>query len=464
MGFGRYRFRRSFGNVASQFRGARPSTYPLFSGLLDQYPNAAAAYSLRALSSGWLAGDVVEVRRSSDSTSQDFTASQITSGAMLDFVNRGTSDLYNNAMYFDGIDNKVTGVSLPISDGNSIEFMLVAVNVANSPYALSDGTNSMRISSVYSVRLRVSSVNYTFGGGLSDGVTYKIKVTKSGGNVTVLVNDVSIGTQAIPDFSFDNVGNLGPTYLKGTIYNIKENDVVKYIGDGAANSNWLDQIGGNNGTVNGTPAAYTGQPFNGFVSTWYDQSGNANDATQATTTAQPKIVDAGSLVTGGLKFDGVDDGLAVSGQVLTSSSLYVASVMQHATGTSTSLGQTIFGQYQFSTSGRFQLSTNNSSCSFFANATNSIVGLGAGAIGTSQTLISVNGDGSNAEIWRDGISKATDTYSGFTPATVDFTIGIDSDGAREFNGKIAEIIIYPSDQSANRVGIETNINAAYSIY
>lgn len=29
MGFGRYRFRRSFGQVRSQFRGARPDTYPL---------------------------------------------------------------------------------------------------------------------------------------------------------------------------------------------------------------------------------------------------------------------------------------------------------------------------------------------------------------------------------------------------------------------------------------------------
>jgi hypothetical protein len=250
----------------------------------------------------------------------------------------------------------------------------------------------------------------------------------------------------------------------GVIYDINLNNQAAYTGLGTSVTAWEDTIGSNDGTeTNG--AAYTGQPFNGFVSTWYDQSGNANDATQATTTAQPKIVDAGSLVTGGLKFDGVDDGLAVSGQVLTSSSLYAASVMQHATGTSTSLGQTIFGQYQISTSGRFQLSASNSpQYSFFANATNSIVGLGAGAMGTSQTLISVNGDGSNAEIWRDGISKATDTYSGFTPATVDFTIGIDSDGAREFNGKIAEIIVYPSDQSANRVAIETNINAAYSIY
>ena len=139
--------------------------------------------------------------------------------------------------------------------------------------------------------------------------------------------------------------------------------------------------------------------------------------------------------------------------------------MQHATGTSSSDGKNVFGQYQVGTSGRFQLAANNSNqYSFFANATDSIVGFNTGAIGTSQTLIYVNADGSNAEIWRDVTSKATDTYSGFTPATVDFTIGNDSDGEREFNGKIAEIIIYNSDQSANREAIETNINNQYDIY
>jgi hypothetical protein len=45
----------------------------------------------------------------------------------------------------------------------------------------------------------------------------------------------------------------------------------------------------------------------GFVSKWYDQSGNDNHATQGTAASQPKIVDGGSLVSGGLDFDGVDD-------------------------------------------------------------------------------------------------------------------------------------------------------------
>ena len=33
-----------------------------------------------------------------------------------------------------------------------------------------------------------------------------------------------------------------------------------------------------------------------------------------------------------------------------------------------------------------------------------------------------------------------------------------------WDGTMTEIIIYPSDQSANRTGIEGNINSAYSIY
>jgi len=293
MGFGRYRFRRSFGNVSSQFRGATPKHYPLFSGLLDQYGGAAAAYSLRALSAGWLAGDVVEVRRSSDSTTQDFTASEITNGDLETFCGAG----------------------------------------------------------------------------------------------------------------------------------------------------------------------------DGFVSTWYDQSGNANNATQATTTSQPKIVSAGALVVGGIDFDGFNDGLSTTGQVLTTSAFFATSVVQHDTGVIGANGESVCGQYELSTSGRFHLSANASNeYSFFANATDSIVGLTTGAVGTSQTLISIDGDGSNAEIWRDGTSKATDTYSGFTPAMLDFTIGIDSSGQREFDGKIAEVIVYDSSQSANRVGIETNINDAYSIY
>ena len=42
----------------------------------------------------------------------------------------------------------------------------------------------------------------------------------------------------------------------------------------------------------------------GHVTKWYDQSGNDNHAVQATPASQPKVVEGGTLVTDGLKFDG----------------------------------------------------------------------------------------------------------------------------------------------------------------
>ena len=50
------------------------------------------------------------------------------------------------------------------------------------------------------------------------------------------------------------------------------------------------------GISSGALVAFVGSGNNGFVETWYDQSGNSKDAVQATAGSQPKIVNAGSLV------------------------------------------------------------------------------------------------------------------------------------------------------------------------
>jgi len=56
--------------------------------LLDTYPGAAAAYSLRSLSLAY-GGSVVRVRRSSDNTESDFTATQVTDGSLATFCGAG---------------------------------------------------------------------------------------------------------------------------------------------------------------------------------------------------------------------------------------------------------------------------------------------------------------------------------------------------------------------------------------
>jgi len=301
-----FRDRRAFGNVGTRrFRGARygDGKSPRFTGLLDLYGGAKAAYSLRALSSGWLAGDVVEVRRSSDSATADFTASQVSGGALATWVGAG--------------------------------------------------------------------------------------------------ND-------------------------------------------------------------------------GFVSTWYDQSGNANDATQITTTSQPKIVDAGTLVTGGIDFDGVDDELLLSGtgldifknvgygqvfSVATSdeTGLTVSNIIGFDTGVG---GRRFLIGESNVTAGNFRIGGRRLDADSFESTTAS-----AGH-GNTEKLVTGFNNWADAEayIYQNGANVGTDLSfqtAGNTENTSSIAAGL---GRASFDGRIREVIVYNTDESANRVGIETNINNHYSIY
>jgi hypothetical protein len=57
-----------------------------FTGLLDDYPNAAAAYSLRLLRTAYT-GDAIRVRRASDNTEQDigFVSNELDTSALTTF-------------------------------------------------------------------------------------------------------------------------------------------------------------------------------------------------------------------------------------------------------------------------------------------------------------------------------------------------------------------------------------------
>ena len=445
MGFGRYRFRRSFGQVNSQFRGARPSTYPNFQGLLDLYPGAAAAYSLRALSSGWLAGDVVEVRRSSDSTTQDFTASQITSGAMLDFVNtpvnKYTSDFSSGTNSWPASSNiTISGDNDGISDGSTSKddtLEIIGTTLAGQSYSSRDfGVLSGRTYRITGSFYAPSSNTNIDSVAIKDG--------QAGSTLASFPSGFIVSNGSWVDFDFTYTAtvsgaqrvNICDSSEVSPSTNIDSNGDIGYIVNMQVNE----------------------VAFDGFVSTWYDQSGNANDATQITTTSQPKIVSAGSLVTGGLDFDGVDDYLdtGYSTGVTSAQSLFTVfkpalidsnfrTPLDGRDANNDGIGFGIGTGFGL----RFHVDTDDVFASFSTS-----LQLTTGIYGSSSSAIYQNG------ALADSIA-APATISG---TTSNYMIGKSPAGDFTFNGKIGEIIIYPSDQTANRVGIETNINDAYSIY
>jgi len=292
--------------------------------LLNKYPGAAAAYSLRRLKS-WDDGKrVVEVRRSSDSTTQDFSASQITGGQMLDFVNNDTTSLYNSARYFDGAST-VVNLTSPItlnSTGDYLELNYfssvtnrkgIAATAGGAHIDFTSGSANIGIfddtgaSSIASCPMVLNTLT-------------KLRIERAAdGSFDVYQNEVLTGSTAIlGNVSLNKIGRnrFSASRWNGILTDVDFNNQAAYTGLGTSVTAWEDTIGSNDGTeVNGE--AYTGTISDGFVSTRSDQSGaTLRDATQATTTEQIKIVDAGAVVLDGngnvsTLWDGVDDDLDV---------------------------------------------------------------------------------------------------------------------------------------------------------
>ena len=382
-----------------------------FTGLLDLYGGAAAAYSLRALSAGWVAGDVVEVRRSSDSTSEDFTASQIDSGAMLDFVNNST--------------------------------WTSAENSTSDPYTTFTGSSLTGFSATLS-----SGVAFAGFGGVSGVSGQTVSVS-----FDIIVNAGSPGLALRKSKSLIDTSSNSINYTESGSYsaNLLADDIFGFIGFSEGDS--PSDFTVSNFEVTGVSGA------DGFVSTWYDQSGNANNATQATTTAQPKIVDAGALVTGGLDFDGVDDEFNTA--VIPPST---ATLIGVATWDIEVATQMIFGARD---------STNERSYLAQTSSGNIALGVGPGAIGVFTATASTEyiafgkyNSGDN-DIYVNGSLIGSGASASPANTTYGYNIGSLNDAGTSsgfMDGRIRELIIYPTDESANREAIEANINKQYGIY
>jgi|DEB0MinimDraft_6_1074348.scaffolds.fasta_scaffold19752_1 hypothetical protein len=203
----------------------------------------------------------------------------------------------------------------------------------------------------------------------------------------------------------------------------------------------------------------------GFVTTWYDQSGS-NNAAQTTASKQAKIVSSGSTITQNgkptLEFDSsssqdFDVSISIS---TTEYSNFIVEASDDAPNTSTQV------MYGVSTSVFY---TRLRSIDLESRVSSSpIINLDDDfAYTTSQQyLISIINGASQGAHYIDGSignksPKDTSTSGGITSSTLSLA---SANGAFYFNGKIQEMVFYFNDESTNQTGIETNINNFYSIF
>ena len=211
---------------------------------------------------------------------------------------------------------------------------------------------------------------------------------------------------------------------------------------------------------------------NGFVTTWYDQSGNGYNPTQLTAANQPQIVSSGSVILENgkpsLQFTSASSQvLNYNGLVYTTNTLFATSVFSL---NSSPIFSVILSQNSGGT-GRSSIlgvdgSTPRKSAYFFNNGT-SYTNLSSGTISdNTQTLMTNYSFSNNYYNALNGSSGNNDiTGQSFTPTSALGTgIGGQPSNANYFTGKIQEIVVWNSNQSSSKTGIETNINDFYSIY
>lgn len=197
---------------------------------------------------------------------------------------------------------------------------------------------------------------------------------------------------------------------------------------------------------------------NGLIVTWYDQSGNGNDLTQATTANQHTIVSSGVMETSNSKpattFSG-SQYLTLTSALSSVSDFSVFSVQDRA-GTS----DLLFSFANATNTVPFINYQNSDNLTYVAD--NAAYKGSTVTSGTGQKLFSGFGIGSNLYLYMNGVDVSGSGGS-FSGASTFDVVG-KSNTTNFALGKISELIFYQSDQTSNRAGIEANINAFYATY
>jgi hypothetical protein len=204
----------------------------------------------------------------------------------------------------------------------------------------------------------------------------------------------------------------------------------------------------------------TGALDNGFITTWYDQSGNGRDATQTTAINQPQIVNSGSLILQNFKpavqFDGINDNFLLSSNIPTTNSTY--SIFDVSLPTDAVSSDTILG----GNAGSIQVRYDVSRFEILRTQQLLILSDNSRAI-NNQYLNSSFTKNTGNSIYANNVLKVTNTINPLFTQPI-LRMGASLTGVELMKGTIQEVVIYTSDQILNVNNINTNINSFYSIY
>jgi hypothetical protein len=253
-------------------------------------------------------------------------------------------------------------------------------------------------------------------------------------------------------------------------------EMIFYLSDQSDNRTAIEANIGETYGITDIPAA--DDTVNGFVQTWYDQSGSGNDAVQISASSQPKIVDSGALVTRNIngtaspsiKFGASNKmihgitSLSADGQ----QSLFFVADNQMTSGDSSRLLEIMSSTADEERRRRPLIFKDQNQAIVFS--VDSLGGIYVTAANSDQVSVysSITDDtsGGTHTVYQDGtqVGSATVTLDANPTLSTnheDLLGHLLSNAVGNFY--FTEIVYYNSDQSSNRPAIEANIANQYGI-
>ena len=259
-----------------------------------------------------------------------------------------------------------------------------------------------------------------------------------------------------------------------------------YTGDAIvvrrASDNTTQAIGFVNNELDTTSLESFCSGTDGFVTTWHDQSGNGEDATQTTSSAQPKIVSSGSTILDGGKA-AVEFSTSTrmdSASFIPSSSAGLSVFNVYSTPVDASANTQTMFLYNFGGDASIYLSKCSSTGSL--NGEYYTLNFNTQRIGSTTYRRAANTQVLESEFYLSSgvntrqntsainlnLANAGSVNGNFAPNQFAFSSGLKLNSwvnnAESQNCKMQELVFYDSNESANTSGIETNINDFYTIY
>ena len=300
---------------------------------------------------------------------------------------------------------------------------------------------------------------------------------------TATVDGSSMSSGASPTGRFDaNISILSIGQRGDNSFSIQNSvsEVIIYDTDQTDNRTAIEANIGEHYSISGIPAF--DNSVNGFVETWYDQSGNGRDAVQATASKQPFIVESGSLNVDSfsnptIRFEKDLETHFITTDETLDPNLEVSAFVVQKDEQVVNQNSGWAAMRRNDSSGRrsaFEMGVNRSSERFrlvydpLADNTNRDdieVTVASDGLGTTSIMSSIKTSSGDLDGFFNGssvidttVTDNTDLGSGYG-----FAIGKHTNSTQFADGRLNEVIFYLSDQTANRSAIETNLANHYGI-